>query len=255
MGGGVGISIHGRYRVATEDTIWAMPEVQIGFIPDVGASWFLSRLNNKGLAVYLGCTGGRLRGEEVYLAGLATHFVPSQRVSRLLNGLQNKVTGVSDVDTMLNAYHRAPVQKDIVGREIVEAMCSGSIAGIMNRLQEVCMNNKNEIRRCAIDTLGRMKKASPMSMMVTHEMLRRAKHCDTLQQCIQMEFRVAIRMIARQDYMHGIRCTIIDKSESAKWEPSTIIDISKTEIDSFFHPLTNTPPLQPGTRKSIRPNL
>lgn len=101
MGGGVGLSIHGKYRIATEKTLFAMPETAIGLYPDVGGSYFLPKLERK-LGLYLGLTGDRLKGADVLFAGIATHFVPSEKLSDLKQDLL--VTEESNINNVLNKY-------------------------------------------------------------------------------------------------------------------------------------------------------
>lgn len=240
MGGGAGISMHGAFRIATENTVFAMPEVGIGFFPDVGASFFLSRLDNH-LGYYLGLTGHRLSGQDNYHAGIATHYIPSHRLEGF-DGVLNRLKNINSSNTNWNAILEEysgtyqPFSLDKYLPWIERCFSNESIQDIFIQLENLGSNVEVniDIRQWAERTLAIMKTASPTSLAVTLEMLNRAKK-KTLKQCLEMEYFIALEFMRNSDFEIGISSKLVAKSKDIPpWTPSSIDQVSKEAIRAYF---------------------
>lgn len=248
MGGGVGLSVHGRFRVATENATFAMPETAIGFFPDVGSSHFLPKLGEdlkleKSLGMYLGLCGIRLKGEELAALGVATHYIESKYIDEVEENLtslklHSKYLSSKDkfdaVDSALQKFEMDDATEN-VNDEFVETIQhvfgnkEDTVADIMNRLEKLNTKWSNK-------TLQKLKKASPISLLVTHRMLREGQNL-SMKECLQMEYRIACRMMNNPDFYTGVDAMVISKSRQPKWKYDTIQDVPNDEIDAFFQPL------------------
>ena len=235
MGGGVGISVHGQYRIATNNTLFAMPETGIGFYTDVGGSYFLPRLIPKGLGLYLGLNGYRLKGSDVLHAGIATHYIDESNIESLVNDLLYKNNGLNkpiSTPYILSKYSIHPSQlpdftlkNDLKTIEdIFDFNKSDSIEMIIKKLNEI--NND-----FASNTLKSMHAVSPTSLKVVYRALREG--CNkNLRQCLDMEFDIVTEFMRQHDFYEGIRAQLVDKDRNPKWNPSNIEDVKN--IDKFF---------------------
>ncbi|XP_059489615.1 3-hydroxyisobutyryl-CoA hydrolase, mitochondrial [Neocloeon triangulifer] len=229
MGGGVGLSVHGRFRVATEKTLFAMPETAIGLFPDVGGSYFLSRLPGR-LGHYLALTGYRLKGPDVLHAGVATHIVHSEKLAELEAALiaEKDPAGVlnsfNDADLAGRPFSLAPTLQDIDATFAPE-----SVEEILQKLE----SNGSEWAKKTAATLNKM---SPTSLKITMKQLRLGKQ-KNLQECLQMEFRLTQRCCAGHDFIEGVRSVLVDRDNNPKWKPATLAEVSDATIDSYFAPL------------------
>ncbi|XP_063906532.1 3-hydroxyisobutyryl-CoA hydrolase, mitochondrial isoform X1 [Zophobas morio] len=227
MGGGVGLSVHGPYRVATERSVFAMPETQIGLFPDVGGSYFLPRLRGK-LGLFLALTGYRLKGADIYKAGIATHYVDSKDLEALECDLL-KCQNVNGIDTTLKRYSvkdtgefcLEPMMKDIN-----QWFSGGSVEDIVTNLKKNGCTFAQEI----VHLLGKM---SPTSMKVTMKQLECGSKM-TLEECLQMEYRIAVNCLANKDFYEGVRALLIDKDQNPKWNPATLPEVSSDLVESHF---------------------
>lgn len=195
MGGGVGLSVHGKYRVATETTTFAMPETQIGLFPDVGGSYFLPRLPGK-LGLYLALTGYRLKGVDVLKAGIATHFCDSKKLDEVESDLI-KCADEAAIKKVLEKHN------DIKGefslsphlQQINRCFSGDSVEEIIARLEK----DGSEWAKKTIETLNKM---SPTSLKVTVKLLGLGANLN-LDQCLQMEYRLAVNCLANTDFYEG----------------------------------------------------
>ncbi|KAJ0399672.1 hypothetical protein P43SY_000045 [Pythium insidiosum] len=264
MGGGVGLSMHGKFVVATEKTLFAMPETAIGFFPDVGASYLLPRLGRKvvegenyeadvpksraitgqGLGTYLALTGERVKGKEVIGFGLATHYLPTDEYDTLvhhLTGLEFPADMPQDVRDEMIHEAIAELETDEANQEVdpeylqtVESIFGAqndddSVEGIFDRL-------KKHDSDWSKKTLATLQTMSPLSLKVTLEQMRQGavKNCA---ECFQMEYRVATRMMENPDFFEGVRAVIVDKDKSPKWRHKDVTQVSKDDVKRFFEPL------------------
>lgn len=183
MGGGVGISVHGKYRIATEKTLFTMPETAIGLFPDVGGSYFLSRLEGK-LGLYLALTGQRLKGKDVVKIGFGTHFVESKDIPKLFDAL---IKSDGDVDGVIK-QHAQDISNHTFSLApnmglINEAFSAPTVEEILKRLEK----NGSDF---SLATLKLLKKMSPISMKITKVELEKGAYMN-LKECLQMEYRLA----------------------------------------------------------------
>lgn len=232
MGGGVGLSVHGHYRVSTERTVFAMPETAIGFVPEVGGTYFLPRLKGK-LGLFLALTGYRLKGADVYHAGISTHAVQSQE----LNLIQEELLGLKNADiekclakfTKTAAFLQQPFSLEPHLQLIDDCFSAPSVEEIMNLLE---VSNI----QFAKDSLVLLKKMSPFSLKITKRALDEGSEL-TLAECLQMEFRLSQRFVADNDFAEGVRALLIDKDQKPNWNPKTLEDCTPEKIQSYFEPI------------------
>ena len=234
MGGGVGVSIHGAYRVAGDRFRFAMPEVGIGFFPDVGATWFLPRLPYH-LGTYLALTGERVNPADALAAGIATHHVPSSRLPDLLE----KLTHDGSVQAQITAFaaplglgplspHLGPIDRlfsaDTVER-ILAALDAEAVAG-------------GEAAGFAGATAAAIRGKSPTSLKIALAQMRRGRNWSFFE-CMTAEFRIVSRIVYGHDFYEGVRAVIIDKDNAPRWKPATLAEVTAAEVERHFAPLAH----------------
>jgi enoyl-CoA hydratase len=228
MGGGVGISVHGGYRVATERTVFAMPETGIGLFPDVGGGWFLPRLPEPELGTWLALTGARMKGQDLLSAGVATHFALSAELSRLLPQLCAEGPAAlarQPTDTAPIVPYPGAL-KPLFGfdalEEIIVALASAQ---------------PHDGRNWAHEQLEVLKTKSPQTMKVALRQLREGAKAARFADVMRMEYRIACRVVHRHDFLEGVRAVIIDKDNAPKWSPDTVEGVTPDILDAIFAPL------------------
>lgn len=231
MGGGVGISQPAKFRVATENTRFAMPETGIGLFPDVGGGWHLSRLGGR-LGQFLALTGARLKGEECLWAGIATHYVPSEMLDDLKQRIferPGRIAGIlsEPVGTPPEARIEANALK------IAKHFASDNYEDILASL-EAAIDEGDEWAVKERDTLGTK---SPQTCKVALRQLAQSQNLPTFADNMVMEYRIASRVLTRPDFAEGVRAVITDKTNDPKWDPATPEAVSDALIDSIFAPL------------------
>lgn len=245
MGGGMGVSVHGPIRVATERTLFAMPECAIGLFPDVGGSWFLPRLPDC-MGAYLALTGARLKGLEVKQAGVATHYVDSALLPELeqrICALGTDASSVSALDQIIQEFEgrtharsNTPLERHIA--DIRTAFCQPSLEQVYEQLQGRADEWGNA-------TLALMHRGSPLSQRVTWQQLQAGSDLGSLRDCLVMEARLAYHMVSREsDFAEGVRAMLLDKDNAPAWRYATIQAVPKGEVDAFFAPLGEADELQ-----------
>lgn len=234
MGGGVGISIHGSHRVATENLMFAMPETGIGFFPDVGGTYFLPGLPGK-TGIYLGLTGIRLASDDCVALSLAQQKVPHHVLPDLLAALAK--TEFSDNPhasvTRVIEQFQIPSQASpiIEQQEFIDACFSEeSMEAIVRALQH------SESILCN-EAVHAIAKKSPTSLKITLRALQEGKYLD-FDACMRQEYRLACRFLQGHDFLEGIRAVIIDKDQNPRWYPSSLEEVTEKEIEKYFAPLT-----------------
>ncbi len=221
MGGGAGVSVHGKYRLADPDLVFAMPETAIGFIPDVGASHFLSRLpDNFGL--YLALTGVRIGAGDA--GGLLTHVVARENFDAVIEGLaRGEAPGSLIVPLARKAVPGALAPHR---RRIQTLFSAASVEAILERLDR----DGSDFAR---DTAQTIRGMSPTSLKLTFALLREAATMD-LKQCLALEYRLAQRVILSHDFCEGVRAALVDKDRAPQWKPASLAAVGATE--AFFAP-------------------
>ena len=232
MGGGAGISVHGTHRVATEATVFAMPETAIGFFPDVGGSFFLPRLPGR-IGLYLGLTGARLGPADVLSCGLATHYVPSAAFCQVAQSLF-RARSPDDVESILDeaAIDPGPATLPSNRAAIERCFAAESVAGIGEAL-------RSEAGNWARDTRAGIAAAAPFSLCVTHRLF--ASRIDlgetreaAFGEAMRREYRLSQRLVARPDFREGVRAMLVDKDRAAKWSPARVEDVNHAEVAACF---------------------
>ncbi len=226
MGGGVGLSLHGTVRVATEGTLFAMPETSIGLFPDVGSSHFLSRLPD-GLGLFLGLTGQRLKAWDCLDIGVATHFVSCESIDQLLVALEASDNALLTVEQFDN---RQQLEKNSVLLEhrdlIQEAFGRKKLEDIVNFLSEVDTDWRRK-------QLAKLLACSPTSLKVTLEQIERAASL-SLAEVFMMDYRISQACMKGNDFFEGVRALLIDKDQSPKWKPDSLDGVDETRVVSHF---------------------
>ncbi|KAI8925379.1 ClpP/crotonase-like domain-containing protein [Entophlyctis helioformis] len=256
MGGGVGLSVHGMFRVATENTMFAMPETSIGLFPDVGGSFFLPRLDGE-LGTFLGLTGHRLTGEEVFIAGIATHYIPAGRLPALYARLSELESDELDVvnaaidefsENVADAHgnHATDAQMrragDVTQDKFAKWSLGGEVGSAINRcfkfntVEEIFAALEKEGTPWARKQLDVLSKASPTALKVTLAQLRKGatKH---ISDCFKMEYRMVRQFLSGHDFIEGVTAKLIDKpARSPVWSPAMthITDISAGQIEKEY---------------------
>jgi enoyl-CoA hydratase len=234
MGGGVGISVHGSHRVAGDKFMFAMPEVGIGFFPDVGATFFLPRLP-AALGIYCALTGERLDAADAVAAGVATHRVPSAQFPDLIETLCRAVP----LDASLAACARPAAGGPVVsrGRAIAPLFTGERLEDILAALDATgAAGGADAAFASAAAALIRTK--SPTSLKVTLAQMQRGSALD-FAECMRTEFRIVSRVVRGHDFYEGVRAVIIDKDQAPRWQPSTLAAVSAAEVERHFAPLAS----------------
>lgn len=228
MGGGVGISQPAKYRVATENTRFAMPETGIGLFPDVGGGWYLSRLGGR-LGQFLALTGARLDGAECLWTGLATHYLPSEKLAEAKARIAerpSRIAGILGELSDITPEARIAKNADKIAKYFASDRYEDILASLEADDSEWAANER--------DTLGTK---SPQTCKVALRELRDSLALDDFADEMRMEYRIAARVLSRPDFAEGVRAVIIDKTGDPQWDPATPEGVSEELIDSIFAPL------------------
>jgi enoyl-CoA hydratase len=233
MGGGVGISLHGSHRIATEQLMFAMPETGIGFYPDVGGSYFLPRLRAN-MGFYLGLSGARLGSDDCVALGIAQAKVPSHALSELVAALTDQSFGehaVTSVTEIINQFKVIVKPSPFMEQQDIIQTCfaNDSMETILRDLQQ----SNNEFCKTTAHTLA---KKSPTSLKITLRAMQAGRHLE-FDDCMRQEYRLTSHFLEGHDFLEGVRAAIIDKDQSPRWRPSTLEEVSQHEIEKYFSPL------------------
>ncbi|WKA05141.1 hypothetical protein VitviT2T_023124 [Vitis vinifera] len=237
MGGGAGASMHGRFRIATENSVFAMPETALGLFPDVGASYFLSRLPGF-FGEYVGLTGARLDGAEMLACGLATHFVPSTRLLLLEAALCKLDSGApATISSILDEYSQQPHLKENSAYHklavINKCFSRRTIEEILSTLEREAVNSADNWISATIQSL---QKASPTSLKISLRSIREGRLQD-VGQCLTREYRMVCHVLqgeVSKDFFEGCRAILLDKDKNPKWEPSRLEQINESMVEQYF---------------------
>ena len=231
MGGGVGLSQPCRYRVATENTKFAMPETGIGLFPDVGGGWFLSRLPGR-IGQYLALTGHRLDGAETHALGLATDYLPAQQVEEAKRRIAADPSAIETILTELSAEPGAA--------KLLDHQADIDRLFASDRLEDIYAALDADGSDFARETLATLKTKSPQTMKVSLKLLLDGKTMATFEDEMRQEYAVGARVVLRHDFLEGVRAVIVDKDNAPNWDPATPEGVSDHVIDQIFAPLPDT---------------
>ena len=235
LGGGMGLVQGADLRVVTERSRLAMPEVAIGYFPDVGGSYFLSRIPGE-LGTYLGVTGVQIRAADALYCGLADWYIDSAKwveLDQKLDGLQWHDSPLKDLQGVLAklAVQQLPDAPLAALRPAIDHFFGlPDVPSIVEQLQQVTVADSHD---WALTTANLMQTRSPLAMAVTLEMLRRGRHLP-LEQCFALELHLDRQWFERGDLIEGVRALIIDKDKTPKWNPPTLHALDTSHVDSFF---------------------
>jgi len=234
MGGGVGVSLHGTVRVAGDRWLFAMPEVGIGFFPDVGGTYALPRLPGA-TGMWLALTGARIRRADAAALGLATHAVPTAAMDELRESL---VAG-EDIETAI-ARFAAPAEPapHASSRAVIDRCFSApTVSEILARLDA-----EAPVSEFAAEAAATMRTKSPTSLRLTHAQMLRGAALD-FAAAMKLEYRMVTRILEGHDFYEGIRAVVIDKDQKPEWNPPTLDGVSDAAIARYFEPLARELPL------------
>lgn len=230
MGGGKGVSAHGTYRVVTENILFAMPETNIGFFPDVGGGYFLPRCPGQ-TGVYLAMTSQRIKAGDTAYIGFATHFVPAQKFTQLQDALVN-VQNVDDLSRVLASFAEpAPESAILSHNRAAIDRCFG-----FDRVEDIVAALKNEKTAFADETLKAMAGMSPTSLKVALKQIRLGARLP-FAEVMTMEYRISQSLMRAPDFYEGIRAALIDKDRQPKWNPAEVSAVNDDDISRHFQPL------------------
>jgi enoyl-CoA hydratase len=230
MGGGIGLAGHAAHRVVTERSMAAMPEVGIGFFPDIGASFPLARAPGF-TGTYLALTGERMNAADAIHAGLADTHIASEKLAAIPDALA-ECRGVDDVRRQLAALSTPPAPGKLeAARDWIDACFDAdTVEEIFARLR----TNKAEAAQAA---LAIMRKASPTSLKITLRNMRDAAKFSRVEECFVQDYRIALACVAGHDMLEGIRATIVDKDRNPAWRPDTLEKVTPQIVERHFAPV------------------
>ncbi|OYZ86310.1 MAG: enoyl-CoA hydratase, partial [Sphingomonadales bacterium 17-56-6] len=229
MGGGVGISQPARFRVATENTKFAMPETGIGLFPDVGGGWYLSRLEGR-VGQFLALTGSRVAGAGCLSLGLATHYVSSEALAEAKQRITTE--DVERIDGILGTLSVTPPAS-----KIVETLFQIKHHFASDWLEDILLSLEGDESDWAMLELATLRTKSPQTCKVALRQLAESARLNDFADNMAMEYRIASRVIVRPDFAEGVRAVIVDKDNAPKWNPAIPEEVSDALIDAIFAPL------------------
>jgi enoyl-CoA hydratase len=222
MGGGVGISIHGSHRVASENALFAMPETAIGLFPDVGGTYAMPRLPGE-MGMYLALTGARLGPADMCYAKTATHYAPAARFGEIVQRLENG----EDIDSILTGIAVEPAPPSLAAHRdsIDRVFAAGSVEAILKGLEhEGEWGNQ---------TAALLATRSPTSLKLTFRAMREGRIMD-FDSCMRMEYRLTMWALEGHDLYEGVRAAVIDKDQRPQWRPRSLAAVSDEAISRYF---------------------
>lgn len=257
MGGGLGLSANSRYRIATDNTVFAMPECSIGLFPDVGGAYFLTRIinNKKEIGLYCGLTGYRIEGEQCVVSGAATHFVSKEKLPKLKEEIicltskeiLDEKLFEKQLDNLINSYSKIiynPQNFDFPNENLINYVFKyDSIENIFKRLEDIInlesdkYNPQSKI--WAKSTLDKLNTSSPQSLIIFFELSKRALEFSDISQNYYYDLTIFKKICELEfnDFREGIRALLIDKDKCPKWKYKSLNDITNKEeiINLFFN--------------------
>jgi enoyl-CoA hydratase len=237
MGGGAGISINGAYRIATERTLFAMPETGIGLFPDVGATRFLNRCPGR-IGRYLGLTGARVGAADALYCGFATHFVGQDRIGALLCALAGIAwqsgREFDQVAALLAEFAADPGTAPLAALRPAIDRCFSADA--IEPILDALAAERGDTAEWAATTRAGLLKKSPTSLKVTLRQLIDGCRFD-LEEALVLEYRLTQHFMRAPDFYEGVRAVLIDKDQQPCWQPATLADVADAVVESYFAPL------------------
>lgn len=240
MGAGAGISLPGMFRLVTDKTVFSHPDTQLGFHPDAGASFYLSRLPGY-IGEYLALTGDKLNGVDMIACGLATHYCLNARLALIEERLGKLITDdASVIESSLAQYGDLvyPDKRSVIHKieTIDQCFSHDTVEEIFDALEKEAADSSDE---WCTATLKKLKEASPLSLKVTLRSIRDSRF-QPLDKCLAQEYRISFNCFSKRvsnDFCEGVRARLVDKDFAPKWDPPHLEDVTKDMVDCFFSPL------------------
>jgi enoyl-CoA hydratase len=226
MGGGVGISQPAKFRVATENTRFAMPETGIGLFPDVGGGWYLSRLEGR-IGQYLALTGARIDGAECDALGLATHYLSSEALDEAKRRISED--DPERIDGILGTLAAQPPDPKILGHII---QINQNFAS--DRFEDILAVLDADGSDWAIRERATLMTKSPQTCKVALRQLAESARMADFADNMRMEYRIGHRVLVRPDFAEGVRAVIVDKDNAPKWDPANAQGVTDQLLDAIF---------------------
>jgi enoyl-CoA hydratase len=230
MGGGVGLSAHSSHRVVTDKTKLAMPEVGLGFFPDVGGTWLLSHSPGE-IGTYFGLTGQTMNGPDAIHAGFADAVVPSGKLAALREALTKVHAGITsaEVKALIAGFTTGETAGPVAAMEDkIDAWFAH------DRMEDIVAALQRGGSELALSTLKTLNEKSPRGMVVTLKLLRLARQSSSLEECLVREYCAALQVFASDDFREGVRAAVIDKDRNPKWSPPRIEDVTPEMVAPYF---------------------
>jgi enoyl-CoA hydratase len=230
MGGGVGLSAHSRHRIVTEKTKLAMPEVGLGFFPDVGGTWLLSRAPGE-IGTYFGLTGQIMNGPDAIYARFADAVVPSAQLPALREVLTRVRPGTasSEIKLLIDGFATGETSGPVAAMQpSIDAWFAH------DRMADIVAALRHDGSELAASTLKTLNEKSPRGMVVTLKLLRLARASSSLEACLVREYRAALEVFASDDFREGVRAAVIDKDRNPRWSPARIEDVTPEMVAPYF---------------------
>jgi enoyl-CoA hydratase len=228
MGGGVGLALPCKYRIATENTLFAMPEMAIGLFPDVGAGWYLSRLPGR-LGQFLALTGARLDGAECMAAGLATHYIPSEVLAEVKRAIAKDPHNIA---AHLAAHTMTPPEARLSRNlDKIERFFSS------DNFEEILAVLAADDGKWAGKELATLRAKGPLACKVALRLLAEGKDMPDFASEMRKEYALACRIIMQPDFAEGVRAVLVDKDNTPKWNPASPEGVTDGMVDAIFAPL------------------
>ena len=230
MGGGVGLSGHASHRVVTDRTKLAMPEVGLGFFPDVGGTWLLSRSPGE-IGTYFGLTGQTMNGPDAIHAKFADAVVPAAKWPELREALTKVPKGVTaaDVSKLINGFSTGEAAGPVAARQAAIDALFG-----FDRMEDIFAALQRDGSEFALATLKTLNEKSPRGMVVTLKLLRLARSASSLEECLVREYRAALEVFRSDDFREGVRAAVIDKDRNPIWSPPRIEDVTPEMLARYL---------------------
>ena len=227
MGGGLGVSVHGAYRIVDDTVVVAMPETGIGYFPDIGGSYFLPRCPGE-IGMYLALTGARLKAADALYAGIATHFARAESWPQLIDDLAR---GENPAELLSKIGDRPASQPTLAERRVLIDKIFG-----LPSVEKILAALDAEKEPWGLATAATIRTKSPTSLKITFRELRAGRTL-AFEDCMRMEYRLDSRILSGHDYYEGVRAAIIDKDGAPHWQPASLGEVSDDALDAYFAPL------------------
>jgi enoyl-CoA hydratase len=230
MGGGVGLSAHASHRVVTDRTKLAMPEVGLGFFPDVGGTYLLSHAPGE-IGTFFGLTGQTMNGPDAIYAKFADAVVPAAKLPELRETLTKVRAGatVAEVSNYIGGFETGETAGPVAAKQAtIDALFA------FDRMEDIVAALKRDGSDFAQSTLKTLGEKSPRGMVVTLKLLRLAREASTLEECLVREYRAALEVFRSDDFREGVRAAVIDKDRNPTWSPPRIEDVTAEMVAPYF---------------------